>query len=142
MSRAATLAAILLVFASERSAFAQTSVSEASIRAIEEQVVMPKGAQALDLYDRYYAPDRLDGRQVIVGVFLLRRAFTSVPHVGAPTAIPNAFITSANKLPVVYEGGCNVVTVQFDLATGLLRGTTLPTFFPRPTTAFCHVNGP
>ncbi len=137
---ATVLAALALVVAIAPLARAQNSVSEATIREIESQVVMPRGARSLDLYDRYYAPDRIGEREVVVGVFLLRSSFSGQTREGvAPvTAIDNVFTASATQLPVVMDGGCNVVTIYFDVATQRLMTIRLDGADTAPELGACN----
>ncbi|UPT62570.1 MAG: hypothetical protein M0D54_19810 [Hyphomonadaceae bacterium JAD_PAG50586_4] len=142
MSRSlVALIVALLVLASGTRAVAQTSVAETSIRAIEDQMVMPRGAGPLELYSRYYAPDQLNGREVIVGVFLLRDALEETAHTGAVTvaSIPNAFTMASRwQLPLVLDGGCSVVTIYFDLETQRLLPIQLEGVSAEPELGACN----
>ena len=136
----AVLVAVTLALATLPRAFAQNSASEVTIRAIEYQVVMPRRAWSLDLYDRYYAPDNVDGREIIVGVFLLRSSFGGRARDGAAPAstIANAFTTSRSQLPTILDGGCSVVTVYFDVATQRLLPVHLEGVDADPELGVCN----
>ena len=69
---------------------------------IESHVQMPAGAKPLDQYVRYYAQDKDNG--FIHGVYML--ADTSQDAVGS-------HIVDYDKLPVVMDGGCDVIEVVF-----------------------------
>ncbi len=141
MTRFATaLILAMLAMPVGSSAIAQPSISEESIRAIETQIVMPRDAPTLGLYDRYYAPDQFNGREVVVGVFLLRASFGGTTHTGAAAvaAIPNAFTTSRQQLPLIADGGCSVVTIYFDLATQRLLPISQKGVDAEPELAACN----
>jgi hypothetical protein len=137
---AAVFVAVMLALATFPQASAQSAVSEETIRAIEDQVVMPRRAQQLDLYDRYYAPDHVDGHEMIVGVFVLRSSFGGRARDSATPAptIANAFITSRSQLPAIADGGCSVVTVYFDVATQRLLPIRLEGVDADPATGVCN----
>lgn len=137
---AAALIIAILAIVVGPSASAQTSVSEVSIRAIESQVVMPRGARNLELYDRYYALDQLNGREVVVGVFLLRSSFGGTARQGAVAvaAIPNVFTSPPQQLPVIADGGCSVVTIYFDVTTQRLMPIRLERADVEPEFGACN----
>lgn len=103
-------------------------ISPATIRLIEQQVVMPPGADPLPAYDRYYKrifvkrQGKLSSRPMIEGRFMLRSESRdhwrneSIPVPG----IPNAFLSAGPHLPNVADGGCSVVTIYFDVDTARL----------------------
>lgn len=119
---------------------AQNAVSEASVQAIEAQIVMPGGAESLELYDRYYAFDELQGLEVVKGVFLLRRAFGAPRRggVAAVAGVPNAFTMSGRQLPVIADGGCSVVTIYFDISTERLVSISLEGVDAEPELGVCN----
>lgn len=137
---AVALIVAMLAIAVVANARAQTSVSEASIRAIESQLVMPRGARTLEVYDRYYASGQLNGHEVVIGVFLLRSSFgeTVRPGATAVAAIPNAFTTSRQQLPIIADGGCSVVTIYFDVTTQRLLPIRLKGVDPEPELGACN----
>lgn len=76
---------------------------------------MPRGARPLNAYDRYYSSEQMNGREVLVGVFLLRSAFETRSGAEAVGGIPNAFTIA--RRPRIADGGCSVVTIYFDQVT-------------------------
>jgi hypothetical protein len=93
------------------------SVALETIATMEARAQMPRGAQALEAYDRYYAPHRIDDGNVVRGVFLLRSSFGDIDRPGM-TAVPemqNVYRGAAEDIPVVADGGCAVVTMYFDV---------------------------
>jgi hypothetical protein len=78
---------------------------EALMDRIESAVVLPAGAAPLSSYGRYYAwEDRSDGVRKVLGVYVVE------PQ-------PQRRWVTQNELPAVMDGGCDVVSVMFDLAT-------------------------
>jgi hypothetical protein len=71
---------------------------------------MPDGASPISSYARYYARIIDNDRDVLIGVFLL----------GSST--PGIRLVSRDNLPSILDGGCTVVTVKFDLASGAFLG--------------------
>jgi len=96
------------------------TVATETIETMEAQVRMPRGAAELEAYDRYYALERADGREVVRGVFLRRDVFSDVERDGMSPApgIENAYRGAADDLPVIADGGCAVVYVVFNVETG------------------------
>ncbi|MGE4063665.1 MAG: hypothetical protein AB7E79_09880 [Rhodospirillaceae bacterium] len=94
-----------------------TLISPESIAALEPKVVMPAGAAALTSYDRYYAPGTLEGRDVIVGVFLKRPSRLREGAQPVPGFL-SAYTIAVDKLPRIKGGGCTVVTIYVDVASG------------------------
>jgi hypothetical protein len=76
--------------------------SNAEVAAIERSVVLPSGAEPLEKYSRHYASVGDKEHRVIRGIYLL----------GDGTGV---IITTAEKLPVVFDGGCSVITVEWDV---------------------------
>jgi hypothetical protein len=71
------------------------------VAAIERSVVLPRGAEPLEKYSRHYASVGDKAHRVIRGIYLL----------GDGTGV---VITTAEKLPVVFDGGCSAITVEYD----------------------------
>lgn len=140
MIRLAAAAAVTWALALTPLAFAQDTVSDVTIRAIENQMIMPRRARPLELYDRYYASDQADGREIIVGVFLLRKTFGARTWAGAQpvAAITNAFTTSRAELPVIADGGCSVVRIYFDMTTARLLPIQIEGVEAEPELGACN----
>ncbi|HKP33286.1 MAG TPA: hypothetical protein VJT70_00725 [Sphingomicrobium sp.] len=69
---------------------------------IEALVVMPEGASPLAIYGRYYALEqRSDGVIKILGVYVRE------PE-------PRRHWVRQNELPLVMDGGCDIVTLTYD----------------------------
>ncbi len=93
------------------------TVTLETIATMEARAQMPRGAEALQAYDRYYAPQRIEDRNVVRGVFLLRSSFGDIDRAGM-TAVPdrpNVYRGAVEDIPVVADGGCAVVTMYFDI---------------------------
>jgi hypothetical protein len=79
--------------------------SKSAVSAIERSVVLPRGAESLEKYSRHYASTGDQTHRVIRGIYLL----------GDGTGV---VITTADKLPVAFDGGCSVITVECDALSG------------------------
>lgn len=112
---------------------------------IEGQVQMPKKARDLAEYARYYAPSR-GGK--VQGVYLLpfpeptvgldqgcaeitgNSALRDVPCPPAPAqsevlkAGQRRWVSNERNLPLINDGGCRVINVQFDLKTRKVEEVT------------------
>lgn len=82
------------------------------IRRAEARLVMPKGAEPLSSYNRFYA---ISGRSAR-GIFIW-----SSSGKGKLTVV-----ATEKNLPFVADGGCDVIQVQLDLEKGVWKHT------------FCH----
>lgn len=70
---------------------------------IEAEVRMPRGAQPLAEYGRYYAWRLEDGRRKVAAVYYSEEN-------------PRRHWVTEDRLPAILDGGCNVVTLRFDVA--------------------------
>ncbi len=150
------LAAALLASGIGLSATAQTPetgsdgpVDPALVAKIEQTAVLPTGALKLTDYDRYYGratmpfltKDSSGERDVIAGVWLRHGAFGPVQHGAQAVAGQSGAyaIVGDGNLPLVFDGGCNVVTLYFDLKTQtfLFRGVRPPASQP-DASAVCN----
>lgn len=102
----------LLLVALLASSACQVTGSEAIIRSAETKLVMPKDADPLLRYDRYYA---ISGT-VATGVFIRSEGELGKMNI----------VAKREDLPFVADGGCGVVEVRLDLKKGV---------WERP---FCH----
>jgi len=95
-------------------------ITAPTVRSIESQVVMPRGADRLASYDRYYMLDWIEQREVVAGRFLQRLPYRRRERSGAVPVpgIPGAFtVARGGRLPNISDGGCTVVTIYFDIGT-------------------------
>lgn len=89
----------------------------------EPLITMPPGAGPLEAYDRYYAMERINDRNTVRGVLLLRSAYGDIDR-GAMTPLPghtNVYRGAPDDLPIVADGGCSVVFLYFDTLSYLFR---------------------
>lgn len=78
---------------------------EAMMDRIEATVVLPPGTASLSSYGRYYAWEaRTDGVRKVRGIYVRE------PE-------PSRHWVNENELPLVMDGGCDIVSLTFDLAT-------------------------
>jgi hypothetical protein len=77
------------------------------IRRAEAKLVLPKGAEPLSSYNRYYAVSGNSAR----GIFIW-----SEKREGKLTVVP-----MEKDLPYVADGGCDVIQVQLDLENGIWK---------------------
>ena len=108
--------ALICVGAFAATAAAPTSLwtpSEAQVARLET-LVRPKGPtrriSAPSSYDRAYAGTTISGRKIVEGRWVSRRW-------NGPAQIPNPKIVPFSALPDILDGGCDVVTVMYDVAT-------------------------
>ena len=150
------LAAAAITTGIELAAAAQTpaTVSDAPVdptlvAKIEETAVLPTGALKLADYDRYYGRATMPfltknssgERDVIAGVWLRHGVYGPVQRgAQAVAGVSGAYaIVGDGNLPLVFDGGCNVITLYFDLKTKtfLFRGARPPTSQP-DASAVCN----
>jgi hypothetical protein len=103
-----------------------TVLTPDAIATMEQRLQLPAGAGPIGRYARYYANCGLlakavaclrDGervgdkrRRVVAGRF--------VDSTDSADDRPGAYVVSLRNLPRIYDGGCEVVDVSFDLTTG------------------------
>jgi hypothetical protein len=85
-----------------------------TVTALDVSVKVPGGYGhapiPLKKYLRYYAGATINGRRMIRGEFLLFDAFDSSKR-------PGIYIVAEDGLPSVFDGGCSVVNLLYDLET-------------------------
>lgn len=69
---------------------------------IESSLQMPQGAYQLPLYERYYAVKTIDGKSMVVGLFLRSEK-------------PRIQIVNYDSLPIRSDGGCGVVHLRYSI---------------------------
>jgi len=95
-------------------------ISAEMVRYIENMVAMPERATALHTYDRFYVAAKLEGRDVIIGIFLkpprqyCRDAAAAVP------GIQDAYTLPYESISFISDGACGIVSIYFDLKTNRL----------------------
>lgn len=116
---------------------------------IESKVVMPRGASPLADYDRFYmlrtfTPKGLRPRDVVEGRFMSKEigvGYRRTPPANATPVpgIPDAFtIERGGTLPNVADGGCNIVTIFFDVSTNKLLEIQKDYEGAKPELAMCN----
>ncbi|MDQ0465135.1 hypothetical protein QO010_002919 [Caulobacter ginsengisoli] len=87
----------------------------AVITQLESRVALPRHDHDLTEYRRRYAGVYVEGRKMVAGVYLY-------PPLDAETSAPvkpdARIVATPGDLPPMLSGGCNVVEVYFDVATG------------------------
>ncbi len=76
--------------------------SSALLESIEDLLRLPKGAARLRSYTRYYTETRNDQEHYVTGIFVRGKP-------GGAKLVP------ANSMPVIFDGGCDVLHLKFDL---------------------------
>jgi len=89
----------------------------------ERRIVMPPGAQPLAEYDRYCAMERINDRNIVRGVLLLRSAYGDIDRGGMTPVegLTNVYHGAPDDIPIVADGGCAVVVLYFDTLSYLFR---------------------
>lgn len=98
--------AVMLSGCSGANAVARPTKNE--VEAIEKSVVLPDEAEPLLKYARHYASLDEGTHRIIRGIYIL----------GDEAGV---FIATAEELPVVFDGGCSVVTVEYDVSSASFR---------------------
>lgn len=78
--------------------------SKTEVQTIERSVVLPRGSEPVLAFARYYASVSQNGHRIIRGIYVLGDNAQVV-------------ITTAEKLPMILDGGCGVVTIEYDAST-------------------------
>lgn len=93
-----------------------SEVHSDTIAYFEPLIMMPRGARPLEAYDRYYAMERINDRNIVRGVLLLRSSFGGVERQGMTQLAEgsNIYWGEPTDLPMIADGGCGVITVFFD----------------------------
>jgi hypothetical protein len=69
-----------------------------------------RGIRAVSEYDRAYAGTTVSGRKIVEGRWVLR-SWSGAAQATSPKIVP------FGALPEILDGGCDVVTVMYDVAT-------------------------
>jgi hypothetical protein len=115
MWRVSVFACALGVLACTTQEALVTEVDLDTIGYLEPRITMPVGARPIEDYDRYYAMDRIDDRNIVRGIFLLRSSFGGIDRPGTEAVAPGIYRgASTLDLPMIADGGCSVVSFFFD----------------------------
>ena len=93
-----------------------------AVNFIENNVTLPSRVEPLKSYSRYYAKQPQGSDYDIMAVFI-SNSYTSRlnnDYVGIPD-LQNAYFSQHDKLPIILDGGCSVVTVYFNSQTMKFR---------------------
>jgi hypothetical protein len=107
----AVLGALTLAASSVASAQSLGVPDAPTIAKLEAAVQLPPGAQPLASYQRYYAYVGKPGHLLVAGAYVARGGLGNV-HL----------VASADLLPDIADGGCSVVYLWWDVATGKTIG--------------------
>ena len=85
--------------------------TESDIDDLERRLALPRGADRLNRYERYYAGITRSGERLILGEL--------VGDFGAkrPTTRPGRYIISEVEFPLVADGGCYVIRLEYNPRT-------------------------
>ena len=86
------------------SSASETKMSPKDILTIESNIALPKGAHPIATYSRYYYITDVDGLNKLIGYYLYENAKNPGIHWIQP-----------NSLPMMADGGCRVVHIEYDL---------------------------
>jgi hypothetical protein len=84
------------------------------VERIEKAISMPRGAQPLDRYVRYYTSKIEGGERFIYGAFFNKEVAYSFP---AGTGVTDVRIVSPGHIPTVYGGGCDNIELRVHAET-------------------------
>jgi hypothetical protein len=96
-----TTGMIVLNSCSRDAAPSSHNLTRLDIRIIESKVGILPGGRSLQDYRRYYAGRSEDGKYFVVGIYI----YDSKSGVD---------IVSYDKLPVIFDGGCDVISVRYN----------------------------
>ena len=127
-----TYTATALLLAAVVSARA-SSLDLATVERIEKSVQLPAHSRPVDGYDRYYAPDTVSGRKVIVGLYLAtdiadereryREGNRDYWKGGPPRKGQRHLLLNASLLPDgIDDGGCEEIHVYWDVSNAKIAG--------------------
>ena len=100
-----------IVYSSEES----WTPSQQDVARLEAKIrALPPTASPLFRYARYYAGVRENGHRVIIGRALLGDLVDS--------KLPGVYIVDRGQMPEILDGGCAILSVEFDLSSGAMDG--------------------
>ena len=85
---------------------------QTEIATLEASLVMPDGADPLESYARFYtvSGNTIEGEYINSG--MLRSVLED--RVVSQRLAPNVFLVDQFNMPSIMDGGCSVLTVQYD----------------------------
>jgi hypothetical protein len=92
----------------ERGSPAKLSMTQ--IRMAEARVQLPGGSRKVAGYVRYYTVVEVDGKTLVIGMYLDRAMSGPFSMLGGAVRV----VASEADLPTVKDGGCSVIHVRFD----------------------------
>jgi len=95
-----------------------------AVNFIENNVTLPSRVEPLKRYSRYYAKQPQGSDYDIMAVYIINpygRRY-NMGDVEIPN-LQNAYFSQHGKLPVIFDGGCSMVTVYFNSQTMNFRKT-------------------
>lgn len=103
----------------ERPAITDNRIPDAAmIERMERLIIMPKGAQPLDGYDRSYTQAKIDGRDFVVGQLIDRRFDKMLAEqLTRPVPPPVRRVLFGDMAPA-FDGGCMIVRLRYDMTSG------------------------
>ena len=100
---------LVMAFAPAFAADMEFAPSKREIAALEKAIRLPEGSEPLDQYRRFYAGNVAERKHIIVAVPELYPSDAAVK------------IVDLAHLPFVFDGGCSVVDVQYEVESGSFR---------------------
>jgi hypothetical protein len=85
-------------------------ISKTFVESVEASLRLPSSAHSLDSYTRYYALEVVEGRRILVGIFVYE------------DGEPGIRIVEPSALPRVLDGGCRIVNLRYDIEKRKLSG--------------------
>ena len=123
----AILVAVVFAAATAANKASDTKVSKSTrgawtptlalIQEIERIVQMPNGARPLAAYTRYYAGRTVKGRQLVLGTYVARSTSSA-------SLKPINIVDSEKELPMIFDSGCGVLNLAFDIPTKRVMAVT------------------
>ncbi|RYD74157.1 MAG: hypothetical protein EOP84_20355 [Verrucomicrobiaceae bacterium] len=81
---------------------------------IERTVTMPAGSNPLVSYFRVYARTVREGQTLVLGQYMMGAHFEREDRTIFREISPSVFVVDEENLPLVLDGGCDVVIVEYD----------------------------
>jgi hypothetical protein len=88
------------------------SPSLEEIASLEKAIRLPMGARPLGQYRRFYAGKQAHNGRMIVAVLVL------------DATKPGIDVVDPTRLPVVFDGGCSVIDIEYDVESHMFKRVT------------------